>query len=349
MLKITRWCIAHRRSVFVAWLAIAVLTTVLASAAGRNYANNFTLPGTESQRVIDLLTKEFPTQSGDVDQLVFHVRAPLTIDSPSVRAAMTPLLARAATFPHVVAVISPYSSRGAVQVSHDRRTAFETIFYSKRANLLPNNTGAPLVSLVKHTRIPGVTLAAGGQVVEQAEGFNIGPATVVGVVAALVILLITFGSMIAAGMPLITAGFGLVTGVALIGLATHVTSMANVSPDLALMIGLGVGIDYALFVVTRFRENYLAGADVQGAIVGAMDTAGRAVLFAGATVIIALLGQFALGVEFLRGLAVASALAVLMTMLAALTVLPAFLARFGERVARPRRRRAKSNAARGPA
>ena len=106
--------------------------------------------------------------------------------------------------------------------------------------------------------MPGLQVAAGGQVVEQAEGFSIGPATSVGVIAALVILLITFGSLIAAGMPLVTAGLGLITGVALIGLATHVIDMSNVSPDLALMIGLGVGIDYALFIVTRFRENYLA-------------------------------------------------------------------------------------------
>ena len=108
--------------------------------------------------------------------------------------------------------------------------------------------------------VPGLQVAAGGQVIEQAEGFSIGPATTVGVIAALVILLLTFGSLAAAGMPLITAGLGLITGVALIGLATHVTSMSNVSPELALMIGLGVGIDYALFIVTRFRENYARSA-----------------------------------------------------------------------------------------
>ena len=106
-------------------------------------------------------------------------------------------------------------------------------------------------------------MAAGGQVIEQAQGFNIGPATTVGVIAALVILLMTFGSLLAAGIPLLTAGLGLITGVGLIGLATHVMQIPNVSPDLALMIGLGVGIDYALFIVTRFRESYLAGGDVE--------------------------------------------------------------------------------------
>ena len=111
--------------------------------------------------------------------------------------------------------------------------------------------------------MPGLQIAAGGQVIEQAEGFNIGPATYVGVLAAMVILLLTFGSLIAAGLPLITAGLGLITGTALIGLATHVTSMSNVAPELALMIGLGVGVDYALFIVTRFRETYARVGDVE--------------------------------------------------------------------------------------
>src|SRR5581483_7365604 len=121
------------------------------------------------------------------------------------------------------------------------------------------------------------------------------------------------------------------------GLATHITSMSNVSPELALMIGLGVGIDYALFIVTRFRENYLAFGDVERSVVEAMDTSGRAILLAGTTVIIALLGMFATGVSFMYGLAVASVLAVLLTLAASLTVLPALLSRFGHRIVRTSR------------
>ena len=184
--------------------------------------------------------------------------------------------------------------------------------------------------------------------IENAEGFSIGPATAVGVIAALIILLITFGSLITAGMPLITAGFGLITGIALVGIATHITSMSNVAPELAVMIGLGVGIDYALFIVTRFRENYRKNEDVSAAIIGAMDTSGRSILLAGTTVIIALLGMFATGVTFMYGLAIASVLAVLLVLAASLTVLPALLASFGEKVARPSRR-ARKRAARGEA
>ena len=174
-------------------------------------------------------------------------------------------------------------------------TAFATVNYDKRANLLPADTGKPLLAQVQAVHVPGLQVAAGGQVIEQAEGFSVGPATAVGVIAALIILLITFGSLAAAGMPLITAGFGLITGVALIGLATHVTNMSNISPDLALMIGLGVGIDYSLFIVTRFRESYIAFGDVEPSVLEAMDTSGRAVLLAGTTVVIALLGMFATG------------------------------------------------------
>ena len=347
MLRLARWCLRHRRYVVVAWVLIAVGTTVIAGAAGRNYTNNFTLPGTDAQRAADLLTHDFPSQSGDIDQVVWHTSTG-TIDSPGVRAAIEPLLAEVATMPHVAGVVSPYTSRGALQVSKDRRTAFATVEYAKRVNLLPDTTGKPLIAAVDAVHVPGLQVAAGGAVVQQAEGFSVGPATTVGVLAALIILLFTFGSLTAAGMPLVTAGFGLVTGTALIGLTTHVFDMPNTAPELALMIGLGVGVDYALFIVTRFREAYAITGEVDASVEAAMDTSGRAVLLAGTTVMIALLGMFATGVAFLYGMAVASVLAVAMTLLASLTLLPAMLGRFGLKVARPGRR-ARARAARGEA
>jgi putative drug exporter of the RND superfamily len=344
MIDLSRWCIAHRRWVVVAWILVAVVTTLVAGVVGRQYATNFTLPGTESQHVVDLLKSEFPAQSGDVDTIVWH-NSQGRADAPNVRAKLTPLLARVSKMPHVVSVVPPFGPGGAVQVSKDGHTAFATVNYDKRANLLPNQTGQPVLDAIDAIKLPGLEIAAGGQVIEQAEGFSIGPATSVGVIAALVILLLTFGSLIAAGMPLITAGLGLITGIALVGLGTHVTSMSNISPELAVMIGLGVGIDYALFIVTRFRENHARTGDIQASIIGAMDTSGRAVLLAGATVIIALLGMFATGVSFMYGLAIASVLAVLLVLAASLTVLPALLSSFGHRVVRPsrsvRRREAK--------
>jgi putative drug exporter of the RND superfamily len=349
----TRWCIAHRRWVVGAWVAVAFVTTVIAGAVGRQYATDFSLPGTEAQRVVDLLDNQFKSQSGDVDTIVIHT-AKGSIDAPDVRAAIEPLLARVATMPHVESVISPYAgAAGAVEVSRDRRTAFATVNYDRRANLLPDKTGQPVlnaVNAVNAVRVPGLRVAAGGQVMEQAEGFSIGPATSVGVLAALVILLLTFGSMVAAGMPLVTAGLGLITGIALVGVATHITDMSNVAPELAIMIGLGVGVDYALFILTRFRENYTRTGDVTSSVIQAMDTSGRAILLAGATVVIALLGMFATGVSFMYGLAIASVLAVLLVLAASLSVLPALLSAFGHRVGRPsrsaRRRQARGQAPR---
>jgi putative drug exporter of the RND superfamily len=336
MIGLGRWCIAHRRWVLVGWVVIAIGTTVIAGTVGRHYATNFTLPGTEAQKVTDLLQKEFPAQSGDADTIVFH-NTKGTVDEAQVRQAIEPLLDKVKAMPHVVSVVSPYTEAGAVEVSKDRRTAFATINYDKRANLLPDKTGQPVLDAIDAVTVPGLQIAAGGQVIEQAEGFSIGPATSVGVLAALIILLLTFGSLIAAGMPLITAGLGLITGIALIGLATHITDMSNISPELAIMIGLGVGVDYALFIVTRFRENYARNGDISASIIGAMDTSGRAILLAGATVIIALLGMFATGVAFMYGLAIASVLAVLCVLAASLTVLPAMLSMFGHKVVRPSR------------
>jgi putative drug exporter of the RND superfamily len=196
MLRLARWCIAHRRRVLLAWIAVAVVVTAVAGSVGPRYATNFSLPGTESQRASDLLTREFRSQSGDVDTIVFRVSRG-TVDSPAVRAAVIPLLAQVRADPHVAAVISPYSARGSVQVSLNRMTAFATINYDKRANLLANDTGEPVLDQVDAVRVAGLRVAAGGQVIEQAEGFSIGPATAVGVIAALLILVLTFGSLTA--------------------------------------------------------------------------------------------------------------------------------------------------------
>ncbi len=344
MRGLARWSIRNRRFVVIGWFAVAILTTVLATVVGRNYATNFSLPGTESQRAQSLLSREFSQQSGDLDTVVWHTSSG-TVQSPAVRERLTSLLARARRMPHVVGVVSPYGPRGGLQISRDQRTAFAVVSYDKRANLLPDATGKPLLSAVGAVKLPGLQVAAGGQVIEQAEGFSVGPATAVGTLAAMVILLITFGSLLAAGMPLITAGFGLITAVGLIGLATHVTSLSNVAPELALMIGLGVGIDYALFIVTRFRESYGRLGDTEAAVLEAMDTSGRAILLAGTTVVIALLGMFATGVTFLYGMSIASVFAVLLTMIASLTLLPAMLSRWGPRIARASRRARRREAA----
>jgi putative drug exporter of the RND superfamily len=332
--------VAHRRSVVIGWVVLVIAALGISSGIGTEYSTNFSLPGTESQRAADLLTRDFPAQAGDADQIVFAVRSG-RITEAATRSRVEPMLAAVAKLPHVTGVSSPYTANGARTISANGKIAFATVTFDKRANLIPPAATERVISVAKGIASPTLQVALGGQAIEQVQKPALGAATAIGLLAAIIVLLVTFGSLIAMGLPILTALLGLGTGIGLAGLASHLIGMPSFSTELAAMIGLGVGIDYALFIVTRFRENYLRDGDVQAATAGAMDTAGRAVLFAGVTVIIALLGQFLLGVSFLYGLAVASSLAVLMTMLAALTVLPALLSRFGERIVRRRGRRGR--------
>jgi RND superfamily putative drug exporter len=321
--------------VVIGWVAVFIGALGLSAAVGPNFASDFSLPGTESQRAADRLKRDFPAQAGDSDQIILAVREG-TVTDAAVRSRVAPMLTAVGRLPHVTSVTSPYTADGASAISPDGKVAFATLTFDERANVLPTSATERVIRVAKSVGSPRLEVALGGEAIEQVQGPSLGTATVVGLVAAMIVLFITFGSLIAMGLPIITALLGLGTGIGLAGLASRVIVMPDFATQLAAMIGLGVGIDYALFIVTRFRENYLLNGDIEGAILGAMDTAGRAVLFAGITVIIALMGQFALGVEFLYGLAIASSLAVLMTMLAALTFLPAFLSRFGERIGRRR-------------
>jgi RND superfamily putative drug exporter len=335
--RVARWAIAHRRLTLAAWIVLLVGVSALAGAVGTRQATNFTLPGTDTQRAIDVLKREFPAQAGDSDQIVFRARrGPIT--APAMRARIAGMLRRVARSPHVSGVVSPFTPAGADAVSKDGRIAFATVDFDKRANELPKSSIERVISLAQGIRSEALEVQLGGQAIQQTEQPPFGFTTAIGVLAAVVVLLISFGSLVAMGLPILTALLGLGTGVGLIALGSQVVDMPDFATELAVMIGLGVGIDYSLFIVTRFRENYRRGADADAATIAAMDTAGRAVVFAGCTVIIALLGMFALGVSFLYGVAIAAALAVLLTMFAALTVLPVLLSRFGRRIGRGRAR-----------
>jgi RND superfamily putative drug exporter len=323
--------------VLVGWIVLLVGSLGISGAVGTNYSSDFSLPGTESQRAADLLKKDFPAQSGDTDQIVLYTPG-ASVTAAATKATVETMLQKVSALPHVSGVISPYSAAGVHAISTDGQIAFATVNFDEKANLLPKGAIEKVISTAEAARSPQLQVQLGGQAIEQTKKPSLGAATGIGLLAAIIILLITFGSVLAMGLPIATALFGLGTGIGLAGLASQLIGVPDFAIELAAMIGLGVGIDYALFIITRFRENYRAGIELQAAIDDAMDSAGRAVLFAGITVIIALLGQFLLGVSFLYGLAVASALAVLMTMFAALTFLPAILSRIGAKVGQPGRR-----------
>jgi RND superfamily putative drug exporter len=336
MRRLATWCTGHRKTVILGWIVALVGVGMIAGAAGSSFSEDFKLPASDSAEALELLEDEFPAQSGDTATIAF--KASNGVKSPAVQTAMEGLFAKAEKLPHVSEIASPYESGGAAAISDDGKIAYATVQYDVLANEIEKSDTRKLIADAEATGGEGLQVDLGGQSIEEArqeeEGGDL--TFLIGLSAAVIVLLLTFGSLVAMGLPIITALFALGVGLSLITLGTHVFNTANFAPQLALMIGLGVGIDYALFILSRFRNGLDEGLEKRAAAIAAVDTAGRAVLFAGVTVIIALMGMFLLGLSFLYGVAMAAALAVLMTMIAALTLLPALLTIAGHWVDRLR-------------
>jgi RND superfamily putative drug exporter len=349
LLKLARWSTTHRLYVAIGWVVLLIAVNAVAQSAGTEYSNNFTLPNSDAQRASNLLQRSFPAQAGDRDTIVYKVSSGSVLDG-AVRSRMEAMFSQVRRLAHVTSVISPYADAAGKSISANHQIAFATVVFDEKANLLPTSAPERVVAVAKAAAKPGLEVELGGQAIEATKKPGFGISTAVGLLAAIVILLLTFGSVIAMGLPIVTALAGLGTGLGVIALFTHVVDTPNFSSELAAMIGLGVGIDYALFILTRFREAYATpGPTFQNSresVVRAIDTAGRAVLFAGSTVVIALLGMMLLGVDFLYGVAISASIGVLLVMLASLTLLPALLTLAGGHVAAGgRRARARARAA----
>jgi len=350
MLKFARWSTTHRLYIAIGWVILLIGVNVISqSSGGAAYSNNFTLPNSDAQRAADLLQHSFPAQAGDRDTIVYKVSSG-SVEDPAVKARMSAMFAHVAKLPHVAEVISPYAgATSGKSVSANSKIAFATVVFDEKANNLPKEAAERVVDVARAAGHSGLQVELGGQAIEATEQAGFGISTGVGLLAAIIVLLLTFGSVVAMGLPILTALFGLGTGLGVIALFTHVVDTPNFSSELAAMIGLGVGIDYALFILTRFREAYVTPGptfgDARESVIQSMDTAGRAVLFAGCTVVIALLGMMLLGVDFLYGVAIAASIGVLLVMFGSLTLLPALLTFAGARLARPSRR-ARRRAAR---
>jgi RND superfamily putative drug exporter len=347
MSAIARWCFRHRFAVIAAWALVLVGLGALSQVAKSDYNNSFSLPGTGSTTAQQLLTKAIPSQAGDSDTIVWQVSHG-TVRDAAVAARMSGVLEQIAAMPEVAAVVSPYGPHGAAQVSRDGRTAYATVNFAKQANNLAKADITRVIDAAEAARAPGLNVQLGGQAIEQTEQTPLGVSSTVGVLAAAVVLFIAFGSLLAMLLPIVTAIAGVGGGLMAITPLTHAMNVVDFAPILGALIGLGVGIDYALFIVTRHRRGLQSGLTPEAAAVTAIDTSGRAVLFAGSTVCIALLGILVLSVGFLNGLAVASALTVVFTVLAAVTLLPALLGVFGMRVLSRRQRRRLAAAASAP-
>src|SRR6188472_1272379 len=335
MRRFATWCTGHRKTVILSWIVALVGAIAISGAVGSAFSEDFKLPASDSTDAFDLLESKFPAQSGDTATIVF--KADTGVKAPAVRKTMEGLFAEAETLPHVSEVASPYAGGGAAAIDERGKIAYATVQYDVFTNELEKDDTKKLIDEAGAASGDGLQVELGGQPIEEARAEEEGDASfMIGLLAAVIILLLTFGSVVAMGLPLITALFALGVGLSLVTLGTHVFPTAEFAPQLAAMIGLGVGIDYALFILTRFRNGLDEGLESRDAAIAAVDTAGRAVLFAGVTVIIALMGMMLLGLSFLYGVAMATAFAVLMTMIAALTLLPALLTIAGPRVDRLR-------------
>jgi putative drug exporter of the RND superfamily len=331
--RLAAWSYRHRRKAVAGWVVVLVGVTALGSAVGSDYRNDFSLPGTESQRAADVLAERAPGQAGEPVQIV--VQAPGGLQA--ARERVDAMLSDVADLPHVAGVVGPYDARA---ISRDGTIGYATVALDAPATDVPKEDVRRLIATAQAAGGDGLRVEVGGEPVREAEESEGGAAEGVGMLAALVVLVLLFGSLVAASLPLVTAIFAVGTTLGLIVLASHVADFADFTPPLMMLVGLGVGIDYALLVFSRYRGERLAGAEQERAVRTALDTAGRAVFFAGCTVMFALLGLYVLGLAALQGVALGVALTVAMTMLASLTLLPALLGVLGRRIDRGVRRRA---------
>ncbi len=335
MRTLAGWCVRHRRLVVLLWIAVLVVSIFAVKAVGSAYSDNFNFPNTQSTDAINLLKSVAPAHSGDTEQVVFGTADGTSLTDPAVGQRINTMVHKIQALPNVSAVQTPFDSSGnlvnTADINHDKTVGFLEVDFDKTQNNLTSAEAKTFVNTVTHTSGDGLTVAVTGPLAEDANNPSFS-STLLGVVLALIVLLLIFGSGYAAILPILSALLALGTAVGVIGLLSHALGMPSISPEVMLLIGLGVGVDYALFIVTRHRQGLVAGRDVESSIINAVNTSGRAVLFAGIIVCIALLGMFAIGVSFLYGLALAAAVGVALTMVAALTLLPAMLGFIGPKV-----------------
>ena len=318
--RLAAWCHDHRWWVLVIWVVGLVGVNVLAQAAGSNFSNNLS-GGTQSAQQI--LNQDFPAFAGSPAQVVVTTAGGFT--DPAERARTERLAAELTSLPHVASVTSPFSAAGASQISRDGHIGFVRVNFDEAAGDLPTAAVQKVIDTAQSYATADYHVALGGEAIGLVAGAKPGPSEGIGIMAAIIIMLLAFGSVVAMGLPIITALFGIAVAFAVLDLLTHVVTTPVFAPEIMAMIGLGVGIDYALFVVTRYRQGLAEGREPRGAVAVSLATSGRAVVFAGTTVILSLLGLFLLQLPFMRGLAIGAIAAVVLVMLAATTLLPAML------------------------
>jgi RND superfamily putative drug exporter len=324
-------CYRRRRLVVVTWLAMLVGAFALAGAFGGELKQDYLQPGSESKAAATTLEKQFPQKAGDTIQIVLHSQDGVT--SPAMQSRAEAIFSDVAESTHVVAVASPFAEGGASQISKDGTTAYAEVALDQRDSDFTPEEAKTLVEPILAAADETLQVEVGGPVAALSQTAPFGTEGI-GLIAAAIILLFVFGSAVAMGLPLVTAVFGLGTAIALGEILRRVVDVPDWAPPTAAMVGLGVGIDYALLIVTRFRSNLAEGQEPRRATVGAIATAGRAAVFAGLVVIVSMLGILLVGLASLNGFAFTVSLAVLLVMGASVTLLPALLGFTGRNIER---------------
>mgnify|MGYP000273844748 FL=1 len=324
---LARFSVRHRRiMVFGIWIPLLVIGVVLSGKMGSNFSTEFELPQSEANDVQKLLEANSPNKAGLSGEIVFS--SPNGVNSDDVVAALTPFFDNVESLPGVT-VTSPFSETSQGQINQAGTTGFASLDVSLRSQSEAIALSTQIQDMGKAVNITDLKMEYGGNIFA---GFELPASELYGLLAAMVILVLAFGSVLAMGLPIGTALIGLGVGSSLAIILSHVVPMPDFTTSLVAMIGLGVGIDYALFIVTRYREGLAEGLTVEEAVVDAVDTSGRAVIFAGITVIISLLGLFVMGLAFARGLAIGAVVGVLIMMIASITLLPSLLAMVKHRI-----------------
>ena len=341
--RIGQFTFRHRRVTLLAWVIIMVAMSILSTTISKPESTAFTIPGTQSQQAMDLLTEKFPQASGASAQVVFKAPAGKTLNDPAVEAAVTaslsaacygttaplqPIPSLSCKAPQVVFVSGP-------TLSKDSQIGYATVAFNVPANMISPAAKTSLQAAAKPASAAGITVAFGGGIINQSGTEN---SDLIGLLIAYLVLAITFGSLLAAGLPLVTAVIGVVIGLTSINALSGVVALSSTAPILATMIGLAVAIDYALFIVHRYREELGRGLSHEQAIARASGTAGTAVVFAGLTVIIALTGLTVVGIPFLTVMGLCAAGTVAIAVLVAVTLVPALLGFAGGRLRPPKSR-----------
>ncbi len=334
--------------VILMWIAAVIGLSAANTAAGSDFRDSFSLQGTDSQAAYDFLGEHFPAASGSTDTIAWEAPG-VGVKSSAVTAEMTALLDRLARVPDVASVTSPYSAEGAGQVSADGTVAFAALHWAGQAYAVPLDSVRQVGSIVSDANgVNGVVVAYGGQGATRLSTPSIGVGEVIGIGIAALVLLLALGSLAAMTVPLIGAMAGVASAVATVGLSSNLGPLSSSAPIVAELLGLGIGIDYALFITNRHRRGLKEGRPVSESIIGASITSGRAVIFAGVTVFIALAGMYVPRISFLTGLATSAAITVFFSVAVSLTLVPAILQLYGSRVLGRRERRELVAGSAGP-